>query len=179
MGNMTHVKRSRFTQGICRCSHQPVRLYMEVHRLCVSVCVLAEARVEAMRVPLCAFLEPCDIPHGRQKDNVTVRRGARGKQSRERMNKEESQESWVWISLKCSIWWVIIFTKPAKSILFPKGVTPTHSFLPVLPHSILPDWQLVSIICLFFSGYFSSLGAKGISVISYDPPQTFLCIPHK
>lgn len=67
---------------IWRCTH-----------LCMSVCVLAETRVEAMRVPLCAFWEPCDIPHGRQKDNVTVRRGARGKQSRERMNKEESQES--------------------------------------------------------------------------------------
>lgn len=45
-----------------------------------------------MRVSLCALLEPCDIPHGR-KDNVTVKRGARGKQRRGRMEKEESQES--------------------------------------------------------------------------------------
>lgn len=59
----------------------------------MCVCVLAGARVKAMRVLLCAFLEPCDIPHGRQKDNVTEKQGAGGKQRRERMEKEESQES--------------------------------------------------------------------------------------
>lgn len=162
MGNMTHVKRSRSTLGICRCiCHLPA---------CVCVyggacrCVWADPGVEAMRVPLCAFWEPCDIPHGRQKDNVTVEREARGKQRRERMEREESQESWVWISLKCSIWWVIIFTKAAKSILFPKGVAPTHSILPVPLHSFLPECQLVSIICLFFR-WLSALGARGMSVI--------------
>ncbi len=146
--------------------------------VCVCVSVLAGAMVEAMRVSLSAFLEPCDIPHGRQKDNVTVKRGARGKQRRERMEKEESQESWVWISLKCSIWWVIIFTKAAKSILYPKGVAPTHSFLPVLPHSFLWECQLVSIICLFFWVLFRTWSSRNV----YDLlrlPQTFQCVPHK
>lgn len=145
MRNMAHVKRSRFTMGIC-CYMPPTCI-----GVCESagMCVLVDLSAYAMRVPLCALSEPCDIPCGR-KDNGTVKRGAQGKQRRERMGKEASQESWVWISLKCSIWWVIIFTKAAKSILFPKGVSPTQCFLPRLPASFLPECQLVSIVCLFF-----------------------------
>lgn len=148
--------------------------------VCEGACmsVLADGRVAVMRVLVFAFWKPCDIPHGKQKDNVRVKRGARGKKRRERMEKEESQESWVWISLKCSIWWVIIFTKAAKSILFPKGVAPTHSsFLPVLSHSFIPECQCLSFVC--FSDDFSALGAQGMSMIFYDLPQTFQCIPHK
>ncbi len=57
-------------------------------------CMLAGAGVEALRVLLCAFLEPCDIPHGRQKDNVTGKRGARERSREEReWKRRESQES--------------------------------------------------------------------------------------
>lgn len=88
MGNMAHVKRSRFTMGIC-CYMPPT--CMHVYRS-AGMCVLVDLRVYAMRVSLCALLEPCDIPHGR-KYNVTAKRGAQGKQRRERMEKEASQES--------------------------------------------------------------------------------------
>lgn len=61
----------------------------------MCVYVIGDTRMEVMKVPLYALWKPCDIPHGRQKDNVTVKRGARGKQKRERMEKEECQESGV------------------------------------------------------------------------------------
>lgn len=102
-------------------------LYVKVH---ACGCVCSQTQECERWESLCAFW---GIPYGRQKDNVTVEQGARRKQRGERMEKKGSQESWVWISLKCSIWWVIIFTKAAKSILFPKGVASTHSFLLVLP----------------------------------------------
>lgn len=127
--------------GVC---HPPVCLWMEVWSF-VCVWVLAHTRVKAKRVPLCAFGALWYSSwEAKRQCNSEARR------ERERMGEGASQESWVWISLKCSIWWVIIFTKAAKSILFPKGATATHSFLPVLPHSFLPQWQLMCFIYQYF-----------------------------
>lgn len=172
---MTQVKRSRIHTGdlqvcatylyvcVCRCDR-------------LRVCVLTDAG--AMRVSLCAFWSLVIFLMGGKKDNATVERGVRGKRRRERMGEEVSQESWVWISLKCSIWWVIIFTKAAKSILFPKGVTATHSFLPVLTHSFLPEWQLMYFIFQYFRWLFYTWSWRNVRDL-LDLPQAVQYIPFK
>lgn len=156
MGNMTHVKRSRFTLGICWCM-PPVCIWRCTH-VGVCVCVFTDARVWAMRVSLC-FLGYSLWEAKRQ-----CKSGASSREKREW--KRKSHESWVWISLKCSIWWVIIFTKAAKSILFPQR----SRFYPLLPacstpHSFLMHCQLVSVICLFFRWVFQCMQFRGMSAV--------------
>jgi len=58
--------------------------------VCVCVCLYGDAYT---CVCVCVLLEPCDIPHGRQKDNVRVEQGGGGGSGKERMEKEESRES--------------------------------------------------------------------------------------
>lgn len=113
------VKRSRFTLRICRC----------VPLTCMSVyggtilCVQSESSERYFVLFGAMWYSSWEA-----KDNTAGKR-------EEREWERKWAESRVWISLKCSIWWVIIFTIGTKSILFPKGVTAAH-FLPI---SIFPN----------------------------------------